>query len=57
MTEILPYESLPEHVRRSIEESRAHPERMVRRFRADPEPCDYCQTKGRDYTPECEANR
>jgi hypothetical protein len=27
--EILPYESLPEHVRHQIEESRRHPERLV----------------------------
>ena len=23
----------------------------------DPEPCDYCNTKGRSWTPECEENK
>jgi hypothetical protein len=27
------------------------------RATVDPEPCDYCQEKGREWTPECEANK
>jgi hypothetical protein len=23
----------------------------------DPEPCDYCKLKGREYTPSCEENK
>jgi hypothetical protein len=30
---------------------------MNKQSEEDPEPCDYCKQKGREYTPACEENK